>query len=383
MSARDKCHEIAELLSSFHDDEVSPAERRMVEEHLPACVACRERRDSLSQVTQLVRSMPPAAVPPGFYEKLEQAVAKERLGLLPAPAWRSSAFGAILPMCAGVAAFVALVTFKPVAVGEGTGPMTAMAPAPAVSEVLKNPVTESLPVAAPALPVAPLATKEEPRVELAKAPLASNPVPPPAAPAAPVAAEPVQVAVAPAPPAPDSSLGLSPSMSTGFIKSSPAPDTALEAAKELAPVPSVAPIAPVTAERPWPEGVPVGKLVRDALGEQLTLVFGLEALEGTRENETYDRLLVRVTDGPRFLADLRQTLAGKSGIVQVERALISPEELDLDVVYLGPLETDEATFMGLYESLGQSAAVQGIATGRDERSQARRRARIIVPLPAN
>lgn len=378
MSGRDKCHEIAELLSSFHDDEVSPAERRMVDEHLPACAPCRERLESLSQVTQLVRTMPPAAVPPRFYEQLEQAVAKERLGILPFPAWRSTAFGAILPMAAGVAAFVALVTFKPVAVGEGTGPMHAMAPAPAVTlpggkEVLGGPAKPAQePVVAPVATVA--------------APAKADPVAPVAPAAAPAA--PVELAMAtpePSTPAPVAAhtaqpLSLSPNQSTGFIKSSPAPALALDTPKDPVAVPSA---APATAEKPWPEGVPVGRLVREALGEQLALVFGLEALEATKENETYDRLLVRVTDGPRFLADLKGSLAAMSGSVQVERALISPEELDLDVVYLGPAETDEAGFMGLYESLGQSTAVQGIATGRDERSQARRRARIIVPLPGN
>ncbi|NNE44299.1 MAG: zf-HC2 domain-containing protein, partial [Gemmatimonadetes bacterium] len=37
----DRCHEIRDLLSAFHDGELSDADAARVREHLPGCDECR------------------------------------------------------------------------------------------------------------------------------------------------------------------------------------------------------------------------------------------------------------------------------------------------------------------------------------------------------
>jgi hypothetical protein len=56
-----------ELLSAYLDDEVTLAERQLIEAHLPTCADCQKELASLRFTVALVQSLPPRPIPRPFY----------------------------------------------------------------------------------------------------------------------------------------------------------------------------------------------------------------------------------------------------------------------------------------------------------------------------
>ena len=64
-------------LSAYMDGELSPADATRVEKHLKKCARCRRELDSLCQLTDLLRQVPPKPVPRSFFVS-EQMVTERR-----------------------------------------------------------------------------------------------------------------------------------------------------------------------------------------------------------------------------------------------------------------------------------------------------------------
>lgn len=64
------CEHIADLFSSYLDDELSQEETRMVEKHLESCADCRELMGYLRQAQDAMRSMPEIEVPADLLQRL-------------------------------------------------------------------------------------------------------------------------------------------------------------------------------------------------------------------------------------------------------------------------------------------------------------------------
>lgn len=60
------CKEIREKLSPFIDNELSPAERGLIEKHIQQCSACQQEEKSLRQIGILLGSMPGPDTSPVF-----------------------------------------------------------------------------------------------------------------------------------------------------------------------------------------------------------------------------------------------------------------------------------------------------------------------------
>jgi len=74
-----------DVLSAYLDDELTPAERAEVDQHLAGCAECRADLDAEAEVRLLVRELPAVDPPFGFYERIlrdgpaaGQAPAKKR-----------------------------------------------------------------------------------------------------------------------------------------------------------------------------------------------------------------------------------------------------------------------------------------------------------------
>jgi anti-sigma factor RsiW len=81
-----ECSSISELLDKYFDQEVTPEERSLVEDHLPSCPACRSTLLSMENLRNLVKNPVEEAVErenfPWVWEKIEKGIQrKERLGL--------------------------------------------------------------------------------------------------------------------------------------------------------------------------------------------------------------------------------------------------------------------------------------------------------------
>jgi anti-sigma factor RsiW len=81
-----ECSSISELLDKYFDQEVTPEERSLVEDHLPSCPACRSTLLSMENLRNLVKNPVEEAVGresfPWVWEKIEKGIQrKERLGL--------------------------------------------------------------------------------------------------------------------------------------------------------------------------------------------------------------------------------------------------------------------------------------------------------------
>lgn len=74
-----RCPVLGEMLSAYHDGELSPAQQREVEEHIAGCRDCQQTRDEFRKVGALVAGLMPVLPTPGF----ESAVL-EKLQLKPA-----------------------------------------------------------------------------------------------------------------------------------------------------------------------------------------------------------------------------------------------------------------------------------------------------------
>ena len=61
-----RCPVLGEMLSAYHDDELSIAQRREVEEHIATCNDCQQTRDEFKKVGALVAGLVPILPTPGF-----------------------------------------------------------------------------------------------------------------------------------------------------------------------------------------------------------------------------------------------------------------------------------------------------------------------------
>jgi hypothetical protein len=85
-SMKRECSSISRLLEKYFDQEVTPEERSLVEDHLPDCSACRMALDSMQNLRILIKNPVEEAVGkenfPWVWEKIEKGIQrKERLGL--------------------------------------------------------------------------------------------------------------------------------------------------------------------------------------------------------------------------------------------------------------------------------------------------------------
>jgi len=117
-----KCEEINEILSSYIDGEARGDERRLVEEHLPACAGCRDLARRMRIVAAGIEKTE-GVVPPHFRETLFARM--ERESLLPR---RRSLFAysirwAAVPLAAAaVLALFLLTSREPGKVGPAPSP---------------------------------------------------------------------------------------------------------------------------------------------------------------------------------------------------------------------------------------------------------------------
>ena len=63
-----RCPELGDMLSAYHDDELTPDQRRDVEDHMAGCPICRETSDEFQKVGALVAGLIPILPSPGFAE---------------------------------------------------------------------------------------------------------------------------------------------------------------------------------------------------------------------------------------------------------------------------------------------------------------------------
>jgi anti-sigma factor RsiW len=107
--------EFDELLSAYLDGEVSPEERAAVERRLEQSPALRETLDELSEVGDLIRSLPLARAPVDLPERVVAAIAPAPLASTTQAQKKRRLFGTWPLMAAGsvLAAGVAIVVLLP------------------------------------------------------------------------------------------------------------------------------------------------------------------------------------------------------------------------------------------------------------------------------
>ncbi len=76
------CRNVESLLLAYLDEEVTPAERGQVRDHLDACPECRRRLDSLTSIQSRVKrhlqdTVASAAPPPQSWDRLQAAISME------------------------------------------------------------------------------------------------------------------------------------------------------------------------------------------------------------------------------------------------------------------------------------------------------------------
>jgi RNA polymerase sigma-70 factor (ECF subfamily) len=57
--SRPRCQALDDMISAFHNGEVSEEERRAVEDHVKLCEECRDTRDAMSKISLMLAGMPP------------------------------------------------------------------------------------------------------------------------------------------------------------------------------------------------------------------------------------------------------------------------------------------------------------------------------------
>ncbi len=133
------CQQVDSLLSAYLEREASPAEVRMVDEHLGSCPRCRAAVKDVAALMDRLSHLPRLAVSEGFTDR----VLAEVKGL-PAPGWNESAAPRLRPRFlawgAPLAAAAALVIVAVGALRLSGGPGSDMAmdervPAPSVLSV--------------------------------------------------------------------------------------------------------------------------------------------------------------------------------------------------------------------------------------------------------
>ncbi len=75
------CREIRVLLDAYHDDEVQPQERELVDNHLQGCDACRSILSEIQFVTGSLAKLPTLAFKADFADRLEQKIVSAQAGL--------------------------------------------------------------------------------------------------------------------------------------------------------------------------------------------------------------------------------------------------------------------------------------------------------------
>ncbi|MFW5866362.1 MAG: zf-HC2 domain-containing protein [Armatimonadota bacterium] len=121
------CDDCLELASAYLDDELHGARRGAFEAHVFACESCYFAFKQMERTADVLREVPPAAVPPDLHERITAAVERDRREREPASAfnWRRTA--QVLGGLAAAAALLAAV-FVPRG-GDATAPT-----APVVAE---------------------------------------------------------------------------------------------------------------------------------------------------------------------------------------------------------------------------------------------------------
>jgi anti-sigma factor RsiW len=80
-SMKRECSSISRLLEKYFDQEVTPEERSLVEDHLPSCPACRSTLLSMENLRNLVKNPVEEAVEresfPWVWEKIERGIQQE------------------------------------------------------------------------------------------------------------------------------------------------------------------------------------------------------------------------------------------------------------------------------------------------------------------
>ncbi|MER3452877.1 MAG: hypothetical protein C4344_04230, partial [Acidimicrobiia bacterium] len=71
-----------ERISAYVDDELPPAERAQVEEHLARCAACRAREEAYRAQRALIGQLPRPYPPPSLQHSLYTRLAAERRRLV-------------------------------------------------------------------------------------------------------------------------------------------------------------------------------------------------------------------------------------------------------------------------------------------------------------
>ena len=64
------CREAAELISAWHDGELSPEDRATVQSHVENCASCAERLRDIRRVDELMAELPGIEVSPTFGDEL-------------------------------------------------------------------------------------------------------------------------------------------------------------------------------------------------------------------------------------------------------------------------------------------------------------------------
>jgi len=72
------CRELVELLGDYVSDELPPERRDHVEQHLHRCPSCAAYVQSYTSVIRLTRALPPAPLPPGLVQRLNNALGQQR-----------------------------------------------------------------------------------------------------------------------------------------------------------------------------------------------------------------------------------------------------------------------------------------------------------------
>jgi hypothetical protein len=125
------CDEFDDLIRRHAEEDLAPADRARLDQHLRACDACRDAANQLRQIrlaaAGLDRVAPPAGLWPGVASRLEAEIAARRTSPRH-PTWRRLAVAAVLVAMAG-GAFV--VVRQALVRDERPGSSAAAPPAPA------------------------------------------------------------------------------------------------------------------------------------------------------------------------------------------------------------------------------------------------------------
>lgn len=82
------CKQIEESLDAFHDNELSAAEQRVVEDHLQNCAACVNKLAEIDRLVHTLRTMPRVAVSESLSSKLDNIIDQQtNVSKFPSKLW--------------------------------------------------------------------------------------------------------------------------------------------------------------------------------------------------------------------------------------------------------------------------------------------------------